>query len=359
MKKALLGLVILLAAGFTVLLVIPSPIDAAAYTPPTPPAMDGPYAVNHALDSATLLGQGEIFGAEDVDVDAFGRVYGATEDGRIVRVDQNGNISTMANTGGRPLGLHWDNHGNLIICDAFKGLLSLAPDGTLTTLLTEVDGQKLVFTDDLEIDQDGIIYFSDASIKYDQKHYMLDMLESRPWGRLIAYDPASGQAKTVLDNLYFANGVALSKDQDFVLVNETYRYQITRYWIRGPKQGQSEIFIDNLPGFPDGVSSSGRGTFWVALPTVRNPQADNLHPKPFLKNLVAKLPSFFSPKPQPYGFILELDEQGNVLRSLHDPEGDHFSFVTSIQENAGTLYLGTLTGDSIAMLPLQNDNVRE
>lgn len=359
MKKLVLAVLILLVLGVGTLVLIPSPIDAAAYHPPQAPAMTGPYAINHLLDNATLLGKGTVIGAEDVDVDQEGRVYGATADGRIVRVTTNGSIETLAQTGGRPLGLDWDDQGNLIICDAFKGLLSLSPEGELKTLLTEVDSQRLVFTDDVEIAEDGIVYFTDASTKYDQHHYMQDMLESRPWGRLIAYNPSSGQARTLLDELYFANGVAISKNEDFVLINETYRYRIIRYWLKGPLQGQADIFIDNLPGFPDGVSSSGRGTFWVALPTVRNALADTMHPKPWLKNLVAKLPDFANPKPQPYGLILELDEQGQVLRSLQDPEGDHFPFITSVQERGGSIYLGTLTGDSIGVLPLSNDNKAE
>ena len=65
---------------------------------------------------------------------------------------------------------------------------------------------------------------------------------------MIAYNPSSGQAKTLLDELYFANGVAISKNEDFVLINETYRYRIIRYWLKGPLQGQADIFIDNLPG---------------------------------------------------------------------------------------------------------------
>ena len=353
MKKLMMAVLIislLLAAGLTL---IPSPIDAAAYNPAPSMAMAGPLAVNRLLDDINVLAAQSVLGAEDVDVDPQGRVYGATADGRIIRVSPDGNTETLAHTQGRPLGLHWDSRGNLIICDAFKGLLSLAPNGELTTLLTEVDGIPLVFADDLEIADDGTIYFTDASIKYDQHHYVLDMLEARPWGRLIAFNPETGQARTVLDELYFANGVALSSKQDFVLVNETYRYRVTRYWISGPKQGRSDIFIDRLPGFPDGISSSGRGTFWLALPTVRNPQADFMHPWPFLKEIVARLPDSARPKPAPYGLIVELDEQGNVLRSLHDPEGDDFPFINSVQEVNNQLYLGTLTGKGIGVVSAQ------
>ena len=352
MKKLFMGLVIVFTATFGVFILIPSPIDAAAYQPPTPPKLEGPLTINGLLNQVRILASAAVQGAEDVDIDARGRIYGATADGTIVRISPDGNVETLAQTGGRPLGLHWDAQGNLIICDAFKGLLSLSPEGQLKTLLTEVDGQPLVFTDDLEIARDGTIYFTDASVKFDQKHYALDMLEARPWGRLIAYQPESGEARVVLKDLYFANGVAISHNQDFVLVNETYRYRITRYWISGPQQGQADIFIDNLPGFPDGVSSSGRGTFWVALPTVRNSDMDNMHPKPFIKNMVAKLPEFARPKPAPYGLILELDEYGAILRSLHDPEGDNFPFITSVQEANGNLYLGSLYSKGIAVLPV-------
>ena len=76
---------------------------------------------------------------------------------------------------------------------------------------------------------DGTVYFSDASSKFAEEENHLDMLEARPHGRLLAYDPASATTTVLLDDLYFANGVALSEAEDFVLINETYRYRIRRY----------------------------------------------------------------------------------------------------------------------------------
>lgn len=335
------------------LILLPSPINATAWSPDPAPAMIGPFAPNQELDQVQRLGQGSLQGPEDVDVDTAGRVYAGLRDGRIVRLRADGTAETLANTGGRPLGLHWDAQGRLIICDAYKGLLQLEVNsGTLTTLLTAVDGIPLTFTDDLEIARDGMIYFSDASTKYDLAHYEYDLLEARPWGRLIRFDPATGQATTLLKELYLANGIALSQDNRFVLVNETFRYRILRYWLSGPRAGQHDIFADNLPGFPDGISSSGRGTFWLALATARNRQADSLHPHPFLKNLAAKLPAFLRPEPAPFGMVLELDENGTPLRNLQDADGNHFSFITSAQERQGALYLGTLSGNRIGRLPL-------
>jgi sugar lactone lactonase YvrE len=155
-----------------------------------------------------------------------------------------------------------------------------------------------------------------------------------------------------LQNLYFANGVALSSKEDFVLVNETYRYRIVRYWLKGPRAGEHEVFIDNLPGFPDNISSTRRGTFWLALFTVRNPTVDALHPYPFLKAQLAKLPKSLWPKPKPYGLVLALDEEGRITRSLHDPTGQLLREITSAREYRGHLYLGSLHNDRIGRYAL-------
>ena len=64
-------------------------------------------------------------------------------------------------------------------------------------------------------------------------------------------------------NLCFANGVALAPDESFALVNETWNYRVLRYWLTGDKKDTWDVFIDNLPGFPDNISSNGKGTFSV------------------------------------------------------------------------------------------------
>ena len=72
---------------------------------------------------------------------------------------------TLADTGGRPLGLAWAPDGSLVIADAAKGLLAMRQDGSLRTLSTAADGQALGFADDVDVAADGTIYFSDASTR--------------------------------------------------------------------------------------------------------------------------------------------------------------------------------------------------
>mgnify|MGYP002622808887 CR=1 FL=1 len=331
----------------------PSPVDPFAYEPPTPPEMTGVLAENQRLRAATHIAPGEILGPEDVHVDDAGNVYGGTIDGRIMRVTPDDTLESFANTGGRPLGMEMDADGNLIVADAVKGLLSIDAEGDVTVLTTGAADVPFGFTDDLDIAGDGRIYFSDASDKFGVGEYLYDMLEARPHGRLLRYDPASGETKVLLDELYFANGIAVAADDSFVLVNETYRYRVQRYWLTGPRAGEAEVFADNLPGFPDGISRGTDGGFWVAMFTVRNAQADSLHPRPWIKSVLAKLPRFLWPKPAPYGLVLKLDTDGQIVESLHDPGGQQVREVTSVHQRGDVLYFGTLTGDRISRLELE------
>jgi sugar lactone lactonase YvrE len=351
-RRAQAALLVLLAAALGFGWLVPGPIDSLAYEPPPAPALTGSLAPNELLRGADLLAEGQVKGPEDVAFDAEGRLYAATATGRIVRLDAGGAPRDFADTGGRPLGLRFAPSGDLVVCDTYKGLLSVDPAGRVTVLATEAEGVPFRFTNNLDVTKDGVVYFTDSSDRFGERDYLLDLFDARPRGRLLRYDPATRKAAVVLRDLYFANGVALSEHEDFVLVNETYRYRTRRLWLTGEKAGAAEVFLDNLPGFPDNLDGNRRGSFWIALFTVRNPIADGLHPHPSLKNLLARLPRFTWPGPAPYGLVLEVDESGRVLRSLHDPGGRKVSQVTTAREYRGRLYLGTLAQPWIGRLGL-------
>ena len=344
-----------LGAALGVFLVWPSNIDAVSYEPPADLGFAGDFAFNDDLHTAEILSLQDGYGPEDVAVDSEGRIYGGLHDGRIIRLSPDGETQETFVTveGGRPLGLHFDARGNLIVADAWKGLLSVSSDGVITVLSTEHGGRPFEFADDLDIASDGKIYFSDASDKYNQPDYRLDLLEARGNGRLLSYDPATGKTEMLLGNLYFANGIALSKNEDFVLVNETGRYRITRYWLKGEKAGTSDIFIDNLPGFPDGVSANRNGIFWLAIPSPRNPAMDNAHPSPWLKGVISKLPTFMQPSAILQGTVIGLNERGEVVRTLHDQDGDKVFMITSAEQVGDTLYLGSLEAPQIVRFKLR------
>ena len=103
------------------------------------------------------------------------------------------NLKLFAETKGRPLGIHFDKKENLIVCDSYKGLLSINPQGKVKVLATSADEVPFKYTDALDISSDGTIYFTDASSRYGQTEYLYDLLESNPHGRFLSYDPATGK----------------------------------------------------------------------------------------------------------------------------------------------------------------------
>ena len=361
MKYGVLVTLVVLIVLLPVLLILfagrMSPIDPAAFAPPKAPALEGPTAPNRELVRSERVGVGRLNGPEDVALDEEGRIYAGTADGKIMRVtpgaDGGERVEPFAVTGGRPLGIHFDGAGNLVVAAGSRGLLSVDTEGGISVLATEAEGVPLRFAEDVDIASDGTIYFSDGSTRNALENHQFDLLESRPTGRLMRYDPEAGRVEVLLRELYFANGVALSRDEDFVLVNETGGYRITRYWIRGPKAGTSDIFIDNLPGFPDGIAADRKGTFWVALYTVRNRALDLVHPFPTIKAIMPLLPPSLSPKPRPYGLVIALDEGGRIVESLHDPEGETMKEVTSVQPHGEYLYMGSLHGDYLGRYRLR------
>ncbi len=121
-------------------------------------------------------------------------------------------------------------------------------------------------TDDLDIASDGKIYFSDASSVYNLENSGDDWNQAN--GRLLCYNPITEQTSLLLDGLYFANGVALNHDESFVLVNETWRGHVRRYWLSGPNEGQTDIFAniyDNIGWvYVDNITFNDESIFWVA-----------------------------------------------------------------------------------------------
>ena len=210
----------------------------------------------------------------------------------------------------------------------------------------------MVFTDDLEITADGTIYVSDASSRFDQRRWKEDIIESRPSGRLLAYDRQTDRGWVVRDEMFFANGVAIDPAQQFVLVNETSRYRVRKIWIAGEKAGTDAVIIDNLPGFPDGISTGTDGVFWLALAGPRNPLIDLTAGQPWLRKVMTRLPDALQPAPERYAHVVGLDEDGAVRCSLQHPSGERFAVVTSIQERDGWLYLGSLSEPAFARIPV-------
>lgn len=355
-KFVLSGLLVLILAVLW-LIYSPTPIDPVAWTPPPAPKLEGPYAPNRILKDVQRLAVDVGEGPEGIAIDAVGRIYAGYLDGRVIELAANGaSYTVLGNTGGRPLGIGFAPIGGLVIADAKKGLLHLGLREP-HTLSTASDDRPVKFADDVDNSKlVRTVYFTDASAKFAFPDYFADLLEHRPNGRLLSYDFDTKQTRTLLSDLYFANGVAVGPDEAYVLVAETAAYRITRYWLKGEKAGTHDVFIDNLPGFPDNLSFNGRDRFWVAFPSLRDPQVDAMADKPQLRRFLARLPGRLqnalrlgTPKAS---LVLGLDLDGKVVANLQDAGKDAYAPITSVEEHGPWLYFGSLSEPAIARLPL-------
>lgn len=355
----LLPLVPLLVLTF-ITVFVPSPIDAAAWTPQPIPAWVGSLTPNSELTAAERLGLDQLAHPEDIAFDREGRLYTGSDDGTIYRVTVNPDGSVrafqpFATVGGYPLGLAFDQTGNLLVAAKDVGLLSLDPRGQPSLLTNSVDDSPITYANSLAITGDGTVYFSDSSRKYD-RGWPYDVLEARPNGRLLAYSPQTRRTVVVKDGLYFPNGLTLSPDGAFLLVNETTRLRIARYWLKGDKQGSWDVFAENLPLMPDNISVDAAGNYLLAGAR-RMPAMEAIQPNAWLKNQLAKLPlgvlrQFPTLKQNRYGLVLILDADGQIKHSLHDPTGSLFA-LSSARSHQGYIYFGTLLGKDLARILYQ------
>jgi sugar lactone lactonase YvrE len=356
MRRIFAVILIVFVAILAYLLLAPAGIEPVAWQPgPVPSSERGPYARNEILRAIERIAHDIGKGPEAVAFDAQGRIYTGFEDGRVARFEPDGSGYTLlANTGGRPLGVAVHPDGSVIVCDAQKGLLKIDSKGAVTVLSSAAEGIPFRFPDDLAVTQDGLkVYFTDASSKFGYGHSTEDIIEHAGHGRFLVYDFNTGKTDVLLKGLQFANGVAIGPGEAFVLVNETGNYRITRYWLKGEKARTSDIFTDNLPGFPDNITFNGSGRFWVAIYAPRTPLADRLAAYPYLRKMVMRALRFLPPPVKPQSFALAFDPDGKLIANLQYDGKDAYFPVTSVREHPnGFLYFGSLMAEGLGRMKL-------
>lgn len=310
---------------------------------------------NTHLQGVRKLGEGIVKGPEDVCVDKNGALYTATRDGWIKRMHRDGSWENWTMLNSQALvGITATRRGGIIVCDAEKGLIWVDEDGHAKVLLSHVNGSQIRLANDVIEASDGSLYFSVTSTKFDLQNLFLDVLEAKPHGQLLKFDPSSSQTSIIVDKLCFANGVALSKDEDFLIVCETWKYRCLKHWLKGDEEGKTEIFVDNLPGGPDNINLAPDGSFWIAVVQLISEEWEFVHASKAAKHFIATFPSMIKKVKGAHrkASVLNVGADGKIIKKLDDPDGKVISFVTSAFEFEDHLYLGSLSSNYIGKLPL-------
>lgn len=377
--QLVLGLILLAAIGFNVRWVknkdkvlsrvyMSPTYFSLPEAPSTAEASASPYAANDRLRDVEVIGLDQVDGAEDIIFDSLDNLYCGDRRGNIMRFDapdyKKGRV--FAHIGGHPLGMAIDQEDRIVTCVGGMGLYRIDRDANVEKLTDEtnrsplaiIDDSRLSLTDDCDIAPDGRVFFSEATIRFDMSTWPSDALESRGSGRIVCYDPKRGTTRTVARGLTFPNGIVLSFDGQSILFAESWACRISRYWIAGPKEGQIERVVENLPGYPDNINRASDGTYWMALMGMRSPALD----------LALRMPGFRKRMSQEIsndewlypnintGCIVRFTDDGEIVESLWDKSGTNHPMITSMREHKGRLYIGGIFNNRIGSLKLDNKN---
>ncbi|WP_417495755.1 SMP-30/gluconolactonase/LRE family protein [Maricaulis sp.] len=288
----------------------------------------------------------DLHGAEDLEPGPDGRLYASLADGRIMVREPVGDWVEFANTGGRPLGLSFAHDGSLFVADARRGLLHHTGEGWDVWLGAAPDG-PLVFADDLTVLADGRIVLTDASLRHAYGHHMESFLESEQTGRILLVT-APDEFTELAGGLAFINGVDHDPASGRVYVNETWSGRI---WQLDPDTGEMNVLIEGLPGYPDNLEFDNEtGLIWAAMPSLRSPDLEALHARPFLKRLVwrwlqiAGLPAL----PDRPAMAIAVDRDGQPVYGLTGPAEAQDGTTTALVWN-GELWMAGLDRDGMTV----------
>lgn len=372
-----------------------------------PDSFSGALEPNNLLAGATRMFEGQIVGPTSLAIHKD-FIYAGTSGGAVWRGNlRTGNATRIAKINndacekkpwdsslcGRPLGVRVDKQGVLYFVDAYLGLHSIHFDADdrvqLTPLLSveQVGGKymgHLVLDEGAGSNGGHMIYITIASAKRDLTQWTAMVIEPDTTGFVVQYDTGSGQFAIIWDKLWYPTSIEITDDRSAILVAEFSSRKVLKYFIKGPKKGTSEVWVENLPGESDHLIRSAdktKETYWMPIVNARNQSKPNLldfmSDKPYLRKEILdqyfaigsrleqlgqeygseqleKLgfemkTSFQFYRTQignNYGLILELDANGNILGSLHSTNGVN-SFISEALEGESDspleriLYIGS------------------
>ncbi|XP_047311658.1 protein STRICTOSIDINE SYNTHASE-LIKE 6-like [Impatiens glandulifera] len=304
----------------------------------------------NVLRGAEKVFAGKLMGPEDMTYDSESRIiYTGCVDGWIKRLRLDDlSVEDWVNSAGRPLGLVLGPDKQLIVADADRGLLRVNQNGEMELLTNEAESLKFKMTNGVDVADDGVIYFTDASFKYGLKDFIWDMLEGRPNGRLLSYDPSTKQTKVLLNDLYYPNGVSLSHDQTFLVFCETQMSRCRKYVIEGEKKGTVEKFIE-IGGIPDNIRyDKSEGVYWIGLASEVTFIWDLAQRYPFIRKISAIIQKYIGlPQMERNGGILAVDKDGKAVAHYFD---SGLTLVTAGLKIGDHLYFCSLPRDHFLRL---------
>ena len=172
---------------------------------------------------------------------------------RVLAVDLEGNVETVAEVAEQPSGLGWTPDGTLLVVSMLDRRL-LAIEGGDQRVVADLSDLAGGPCNDMVVDKQGRAYVGNFG-SYDGE---------RPATVMVRVDP-DGSMTVVAEEIAFPNGTVISAAGSTLVVAETRASRLTAFDVADDGSLSNRRVWAQLDGvFPDGTCLDAEGAIWVA-----------------------------------------------------------------------------------------------
>ncbi len=332
------------------------------------PSLDGPWRPNRDLETAPILASG-LAEPDDVVLDPAGTLF-VSDSCRVLKLSGPAWARRdVVREFDHPVGgMAWHRDGSLAVCVEEEGVIFVGGpfEGAR---LDSAGGRRLRCATAVCIGPDGELFVAEGSRDHVAASWAWDLMEKRSSGRVLRFDPRSGEASVLLDDRPYPHGLALTHDGRSLLVTESWGHTVSRYPLQGKSIGPCKPVFRNLPGYPARIVPAADGGYWLSLFAMRTHLVEflltedeyrlammrSVDERYWIRPALAATDSFLEPlqgggikqlgitkpwaPPRSYGLVAKLDGNLELLRTWHSRVGGDRHGITGVREHGGTLYV--------------------
>ncbi|MGB9433767.1 MAG: SMP-30/gluconolactonase/LRE family protein, partial [Candidatus Acidiferrum sp.] len=187
-------------------------------------------------------------------------------------LEDTGEVSVFRSPSNYSNGNYRDRQGRLLTCEHDSRRLTRTEyDGTITVLMDRFQDKRLNAPNDLAVNSDGAIWFSDPGYGI-MSNYEGHKAPFELPANVYRLDPKTGQATVVASDMDKPNGLCFSPDEKklYIVDSRVPRHPRDPRPIRvydvddGVRLKNGRLFVDMSPGTSDGIRCDVDGNLWSA-----------------------------------------------------------------------------------------------
>ncbi len=185
-------------------------------------------------------------------------------------IEEDGRVTTFRNPSGYSNGNTFDYEGRQLSCEhGGRRVVRYEPNGTVTTVAERFDGKRLNSPNDVVVNPDGGIWFTDPfyGIRGNYEGFKAQQESKESVYRV---DGKSGQIAKVTDEVGQPNGLCFSPDYRRLYVADTGMPREIKVWdVDGGKLRNGRRFVQfdipgtGTPSAADGIRCDADGNIWA------------------------------------------------------------------------------------------------